>query len=158
MTWAGVTKTATVPKIESPSAGDIAVFTLAGDDISGDAAIDATLIAGTGATLGPPAGAIVQGTSRDMLTVPLVGDMLLGGADSDLLIGENGRDVSDRPGGREVIEFGPEIGTRRLFADSVAGHAIDTYGKRDTFRNIENLSASCLADTVPGDDGDNIIW
>jgi Ca2+-binding RTX toxin-like protein len=92
-----------------------------------------------------------------MTFVGLAGnDSLSGGAGDDILAGGSGDDILDGGAGIDLADYRDSNGGVSVSL-AVAGAQVTGGSGTDTLSNIENLYGSAFADTLVGDDADNVI-
>ncbi|MFD1983072.1 hypothetical protein ACFSOZ_10355 [Mesorhizobium newzealandense] len=132
-----------------PQGGDPALET--GDDvINGEGGNDTILGLGGNDTL-------TGGDGEDELHGGAGDDTMLGGDGSDVFHGGAGNDTFDGQGDFDDVWYFGEGGLQGVAVDLAAGTATDTFGDTDTLTSISGIAGSDLADTLLGDDEDNII-
>ena len=82
-------------------------------------------------------------------------DRLAGDLDNDTLIGGGGADVLDGGEGTDIADYSASTDAVQIYLDGTAGTGGHAAG--DTLSNIENLIGSSYADTLTGDDAENVI-
>ncbi|MGD1921831.1 MAG: FG-GAP-like repeat-containing protein, partial [Pleurocapsa sp.] len=82
-------------------------------------------------------------------------DVITGGAGNDTLDGGQGDDVLDGGAGTDVISYRDELASVAINLET--GTVRDSQNGTDTFSEIEGAIASEYADTVIGDDNNNIL-
>ncbi|MFB9980311.1 beta strand repeat-containing protein [Mesorhizobium kowhaii] len=141
-----------------PQGGDPALET--GDDvINGEGGNDTILGLGGNDTLtgGDGSDTIEGGDGEDELHGGAGDDTMLGGDGSDVFHGGAGNDTFDGQGDFDDVWYAGEGGPQGVAVDLAAGTATDTFGDTDTLTSISGIAGSDLADTLLGDDEDNII-
>ena len=122
-------------------------------DYSGSgAAVDVSLARGTGL------GGDAQGdtlTGIENLVGSARSDVLTGDAGDNILIGLAGGDELDGGEGSDTVDY--SASGSGVTIDLVAGTAAGGDAEGDTFTSIENVIGSASADTITGNDDDNII-
>ena len=94
-------------------------------------------------------------------------DSLRGKGGNDALYGGNGDDFLNGGLGDDVIDGGAGIDRAAFFTDATTGVHVDlnlqgtaqnTGQGMDTLIGIENVSGTAFADTLIGDENDNLLW
>lgn len=85
-------------------------------------------------------------------------DILIGGAGADNFVGGRGADTIDggtNATGRDQLNYESSSAPRGITVDMAKGYAIDPWGFRDTFKNIEQIRGTKFADKMYGSSGDD---
>jgi len=88
-------------------------------------------------------------------------DTLRGGAGDDLLSGGNGKDKLIGGADWDVASYeyeNEEGGTQGIVVDMGAGTIVDTFGKTDTIKGIEEVWGSVFDDVMTGSSEDEAFW
>ena len=141
-----------------PQGGDPALE-IGDDEINGDGGNDTILGLGGNDTLtgGDGSDTIEGGGGEDELYGGDGDDTMLGGDGSDVFHGGAGNDTFDGQGDFDDVWYAGEGGSLGVTVDLAAGTATDTFGDTDTLTSIAGIAGSDLADTLLGDDENNII-
>ncbi|MBA1145137.1 calcium-binding protein, partial [Mesorhizobium neociceri] len=141
-----------------PDGGDPALET-GDDEINGEGGNDTILGLGGNDTLtgGDGSDTIEGGDGEDELYGGAGDDTMHGGDGSDVFHGGAGNDTFDGQGDFDDVWYAGEGGLLGVAVDLAAGTATDTFGDADTLTSISGIAGSDLADTLLGDDEDNII-
>lgn len=84
-------------------------------------------------------------------------DFLFGSNLDEQFRPQGGDDFIAAGGGVDELDFAFTGGTEGAQVNLATGTANDTFGNTDTFTGIENLRGSRFADTLTGDDNDNLF-
>nr|WP_245454889.1 cadherin domain-containing protein [Mesorhizobium sp. M3A.F.Ca.ET.080.04.2.1] len=129
---------------------DYLVGTAEDDTINGLGGND-TLIGGDGNDI------LNGGDGEDELHGGSGNDTFFGGDGSDVFHGGAGNDTFDGQGDFDDVWYADEGGPLGVTVDLAAGIATDTFGDTDTLTSISGIAGSNLADTLLGDNENNII-
>ncbi len=140
--------------------GSLHADTLTGDDgantLDGGSGDDALFGgAGNDVLLGGDGGDLLEGGAGDDTLRGGAGDDVLNGALINNLDGSNGSDILDGGTGVDLASY--EGATNGVQVDLAAGTAADGSLAGDTLISIENVDGSIFADTLVGDEGDNVL-
>jgi Ca2+-binding RTX toxin-like protein len=82
-------------------------------------------------------------------------DTLVGGAGDNVFRGGDGADVIAARGGVDMLDYSGETGGGRIIVNLTTGQAIDSFGARDVFSDVEDVRGGALNDIFVGGAGDN---
>ncbi len=131
--------------------GDDDFFLGDGDDYAEGGSGNDTILGGKGADI------LKGGLGEDLLIGGAGKDTIKGGAGADQLEGRNGADKLNGGADYDIATYSNETGSQGILVKMAAGTVIDTYGKTDTIKNIEEIRGSVNADKMIGDSGDNVF-
>ncbi len=133
-------------------AGDDVVYLNGGNDEFALGDGDDTAYGGLGADT------LYGGAGDDQLFGNAGKDTLRGGEGDDLLSGGNGKDKIIGGAGYDIVSYEEDDffgGTQGINADLKAGEIVDTFGKTDTVKGIEEIWGSVFDDIMKGSSADD---
>lgn len=105
---------------------------------------------------------LVGSAGKDELWAFAGNDTLIGGTGGDNLVGGRGRDTYDGGGGPGDVDqlsfddaYDDKTGAHGVTVDIGAGSAIDPWGNKEIFKNIERIKGTQFADKLVGSSGDD---
>ncbi|WP_235770620.1 calcium-binding protein [Rhizobium alarense] len=88
------------------------------------------------------------------------GDVIKGASNWESFCGMAGNDLIDGRGGGDRVDYKPELrdgGRHGVTVNLAKGTALDSFGDKDTLRNIEDVRGSRFNDRIIGDDTGNML-
>jgi Ca2+-binding RTX toxin-like protein len=138
--------------------GDDVLYGSDGEDTLEGMAGNDYLSAGEGddTLLGGPGDDLLYGWyGNDRLLGEEGNDTLRGERGDDLLAGGAGDDLHDGGRDTDTVDFSEAIGG--VTVDLVSGTGTDETGGADTYADVENVTGSAYADSLFGDENDNVL-